>query len=244
MSTQVATTLETTLRASETVADATRAFHFARPAGFDFRAGQAIELLLPDPGGAPQDLGHAFSIVSAPHEDRITVATRMRDSAYKRALKALAPGARARIDGPFGSLTLHKSRARGALFVAGGIGITPFMSMLRHAAREGFAQPVTLLYSNRRPEDAAFLEELRAIERGHQSFTLVATMTGMSKSSRKWDGPTQMVDAEMAAQALRALASPISYVAGPPAMVQAMRAILVEAGADEDDIRTEDFAGY
>ena len=244
MSTETTAAIATTLRRSEPVAEGTMAFHFAKPAGFEFRAGQAIELLLPDPGGAPQDIGHAFSIVSAPHEDEIVIATRMRDSAYKRALKAMAPGAPARIDGPFGSLTLHKSRSRGALLVAGGIGITPFVSMLRHAAREGFAQPVTLLYSNRRPEDAAFLDELLAIEREHDAFTLVATMTEMSKSARRWDGQTQMIDADVAAQALGALSSPISYVAGPPAMVDAMRRVLVEAGTDEDDIRTEDFAGY
>ena len=244
MSTETATTLETTLRGHEEIAAGTMAFHFAKPAGFEFRAGQAVELLLPDPGGAPQDIGHAFSIVSAPHEDAITVATRMRDSTYKRALKAMAPGAPACIDGPFGSLTLHKSRSRGALFVAGGIGITPFMSIVRHAAREGFAQPVTLLYSNRRPEDAAFLDELLAIERDHDAFTLVATMTEMSKSSRRWEGQTQMVDAQMTAQVLGKLPSPISYVAGPPAMVQAIRGVLMESGADEDDIRTEDFAGY
>ena len=75
MSSETTTTLETTLRGREDVAEGTMAFHFAKPDGFEFRPGQAIELLLPDPGGAPQDIGHAISIVSAPHEDAITIAT-------------------------------------------------------------------------------------------------------------------------------------------------------------------------
>ncbi len=244
MSTETATTLETTLRSSEGVAHGTTAFHFAKPAGFEFRPGQAIELLLPDPGGAPQDIGHAFSIVSAPHEEAITVATRMRDSAYKRALKAMAPGARARIDGPFGSLTLHNKRSRPAVFVAGGIGITPFVSILRQAAHDRRAQDPMLLYTKRRPEDAAFLDELQALERANDRFRLVATMTEMERSSRAWQGQTGLPDAATVAAALRALPESIFYLAGPPGMVETLRRTLSEAGADSDDLRAEVFFGY
>jgi len=98
----------TTLRRRQPVAEGTQAFHFDKPAGFDFRPGQAIDLILPLPGVAAdsQDARHAFSIVSAPHENELVVATRMRDSAYKRALGALPDGAAVQVDGPFGSLTL------------------------------------------------------------------------------------------------------------------------------------------
>ncbi|HSW82480.1 MAG TPA: hypothetical protein VLH12_03350, partial [Usitatibacter sp.] len=97
----------TRLRRHEAAAEGTMAFHFEKPAGFEFKAGQAVEVLLPDPAGGANDIGHAFSIVSAPFEDELVFATRMRDSAYKNALKALPPGAEVRLDGPFGSLTLH-----------------------------------------------------------------------------------------------------------------------------------------
>ena len=109
-----------------------------------------------------QSARHTFSIVSAPFENELVVATRMRDSAFKRALKALPIGSHAAIEGPFGSLTLHNDRARPAVFIAGGIGITPFMSMLRQATQDRLPQRLLLLYSNRRPEDAAFLAELQA----------------------------------------------------------------------------------
>jgi len=234
----------TRLARHEDVADGTMAFHFAKPAGFDFKAGQAVEVLLADPAGGANDIGHAFSIVSAPFEDELVVATRMRDSAYKKALKALAPGAAVRLDGPFGSLTLHNKRSRAAIFIAGGIGITPFVSMTRQATRDRLAQQIVLLYSNRRPEDAAFLDELEKLQADNPNFRLVATMTEMAKSSRRWDGERRMIDAQLVREATRNLPDPIFYVAGPPAMVDAIRKTLAQARIDDDDIRSEDFYGY
>lgn len=227
------------------VAEGTTAFHLERPAGFEFRPGQAIDLILP---GRAQDNSadtrHAFSIVSAPHENELVVATRMRDSAFKRALAALPMGAPLEVDGPFGSLILHRKTARAGVLVAGGIGITPFMSMLRHAAKEQTPQDLVLLYSNRRPEDAAFLAELQQLARQNPRFRLVATMTEMAKSSQPWDGETRMVDSAMVRQIMQGLNEPIFYVSGPPGLVEAMRQIVLDAGADEDDLRTEAFHGY
>jgi ferredoxin-NADP reductase len=244
MTTETATLTQTTLRRLRDVAEGTMAFHFERPPGFDFKAGQALELLLPDPANPGKDFGHAFSIVSAPHEDELVIATRMRDSRYKKVLKALAPDASVRLDGPFGSLTLHNKRSRAAVFIAGGIGITPFMSIIRHATHEGIAQPIVLLYSNRRPEDSAFLAELQALQESNPDFRLVATMTEMEKSARPWAGERRFVDAAFVREAVLHLPDPIFYVAGPPAMVEAIRRTLAEAGIDEDDIRSEDFVGY
>jgi len=244
MSADTSIAVETTLLGRREIAAGTMEFRFAKPPGFAFRAGQAIELLLPDRGGGPQDIGHAFSIVSAPFEDGIAIATRMRDSAYKRALGSLPDGAPARLDGPFGSLTLHKKLARPAVFVAGGIGITPFVSILRQAAHDRLAQDLMLLYTNRRPEDAAFLEELQGLERANDRFRLVATMTQMQASSRPWQGQTGLLDAETIAAATRSLPESIFYLAGPPGMVEALRKTLAEAGVDEDDIRAEEFFGY
>ena len=228
------------------VAEGTMAFHFAKPDGFTFKPGQAIDLVLPalEGGGDPTAARHAFSIVSAPFEPDLMVATRMRDSTYKRELKALPAFATAKIEGPFGSLTLHKNAARGALLVAGGIGITPFMSMIRQAAKDQSPQRIVLLYSNRRPEDSAFLGELGDLARRNPNFTLVATMTGMERSGVTWKGLSRMVDAAMVREAAQGLADPIAYLAGPPAMVSALKGVLAGAGIDEDDIRSEEFFGY
>lgn len=229
--------------AKQTVAQGTMGFHLEKPAGFEFRAGQALEVILP--GAAEGDAGrHAFSIVSAPHEGELVFATRMRDSAFKRALAVLPLGASLGIDGPFGSLTLHKKAERAGVLIAGGIGITPFMSMLRHAVEQRSAQTLVLLYSNRRPEDAAFLTELQALARRHPPLRLLATMTDMAHSTQAWDGATGHIDGAFVRRAVAGLPAPVFYVAGPPAMVEAMREALQDAGVDEDDVRSEEFFGY
>lgn len=239
------TTLPVRLTGRSAIAERTMAFHFTRPAGFDFRPGQAIDLALPGEAGADSsDLVHAFSLVSTPDDDELVVATRLRDSPFKRTLAALPPGAEAAVDGPFGSLTLPAKGARPAVLVAGGIGVTPFMSMLRHAARHPTDRPLVLLYSNRRPEDAAFLAELQALQARHPGFRLVATMTDMAGSGTRWDGPTQRIDAALLRSAMAGLASPLVYLCGATAMVEALRPVLAAAGVDEDDVRTEQFHGY
>lgn len=240
------TTYRTTLAAREDIAVGTVAFHLRKPPGFAFRPGQAIDLVLPAPvdGADAGAAAHAFSIVSAPFEDELVIATRMRDSAFKRALAALPLGAPVQVEGPMGSLGLPRDRTRAAVLVAGGIGITPFVSMLRQAAHDALAQRLVLLYSNRRPEDAAFLVELQRLADRHPDFRLVATMTDMAHSTRRWDGPTGPIDADLVRRAVGALPAPVFYVVGPPGMVEAMRDVLAAAGADADDIRSEAFYGY
>ena len=235
--------LSTTFLRREEVARGTAAFHIGKPAGFRHKPGQALDVILPGAGaGKAQVLQHTFSIVSAPHEPEIVFATRMRDSEYKRALGALQPGAALSIEGPSGSMTLHADSARPAVFIAGGIGITPFMSMLRHAAHEHAARSFVLLYSNRRPEDAAFLAELAGYERVLPSFRLVATMTDTQPAL--WNGPGGKIDARLLGDIARPLRSPVYYVTGPPGMVGAMRGALEGLGVADDDVRSEEFFGY
>ena len=96
------------LLGSEEIAEATRAFHFEKPEGFTFTPGESIDLFLPeDFPGASDDRQRSFSLASAPHEDRLTIATRMRKSAYKEPLAAAQPGAGVRIVGPTGTMSLH-----------------------------------------------------------------------------------------------------------------------------------------
>lgn len=238
-------TFETKLLASEEVAERTMAFHFAKPSGFEYAAGQAIDLELSGAqAGAAAGMRHAFSLVSAPFQPELTIATRMRDSAYKRALGSLPIGAGATIDGPFGSLGLPEDRARPAVFIAGGIGITPFVSMLRQAERDSLSQPLILVYSNRRPEDAPFLGELQEMARRNANFRLVATMTQMNRSRVPWAGETGPIGEDLLKRALGDLRAPMYYVVGPPALVEAMQATLQFAGVAPERIATEEFYGY
>src|SRR6266699_375341 len=186
---------ETKLSASETVAEGTMAFHFARPADFKFQAGQSMNVALIDPPETDHKGNlRAFSRVSAPYETELVIATRIRDTAFKRSLKAMPAGGRIHLRGPAGNFTLDRADARPAVFLAGGIGVTPFMSMSRQAAHDRLARDIWLFYSNRRPEDAAFLEELAALPRRNPRYRFVGTMGEMAKSSRPWSGETGVLD--------------------------------------------------
>ena len=236
---------EIRLERREEVAEGTTAFYFEKPAGFEFEAGQFLNYTLIDPPETDAEGNlRSFTIASAPFEEELMLATRMRDTAFKRVLKAMPAGTEVKIEGPFGSFTLHRDTSRAAVFVAGGIGITPFRSMILDTARKKSSHRLFLFYSNRRPEDAAFLAELQAVEKKNPSFQFIGTMTGMEKSRQPWQGETGFIDAPMLARHLDDLSTPIYYSAGPPAMVTAMREMLLGAGVSEDDIRAEDFAGY
>jgi ferredoxin-NADP reductase len=202
-----------------------------------------VTLLHPSETDAEGDT-RFFSIASAPHEDFLMVATRLRDTAFKRQLPGLALGTKLKISAPGGSLRLHNNPARTAVFLAGGIGITPVRSILLRAAHDKLAHRIFLFYANRRPEDAAFLEELTGLQKQNPHFTLIATMTGMAKSTRAWQGETERVGPAMLDKYLGGAKSPVYYVIGPPGMVTGTRDMLNRAGVDDDDIRAEDFGGY
>ena len=172
------------------------------------------------------------------------VATRMRDTAFKRVPGTLPIDSHITIEGPFGNLLLHDDQARAGMFLAGRIGITPFRSILLRAAREPLPHRLFLFYANRRPEDAPFLQELEALPRQNPRYTCVPTMTHMSRSHRPWLGATGVINQGMLAKLLKSAVSPIYYLAGPPGMVGPMRTVLHGMGIDEGDIRTEEFAGY
>jgi len=233
------------LTSRESVAEGTMAFRFEKPKEFQFTPGQYVDVTLLNPPETDAEGNiRSFSIASIPFEDHLTLVTRMRGTAFKRVLKSAPLGMEAKLDGPMGSFTLHKNASKAAVFLAGGIGITPFFSILGNAAHEKLPHRLYLFYSNRRPEDAAFLSELRQLEEKNQHFRFVPTMTEMAKSHRDWKGQTGFIDQQMVRKFLPDLQGTIYYIAGPPAMVAAMRQVLVSSGVDEDDVRTEEFAGY
>jgi ferredoxin-NADP reductase len=233
------------LTGRQEVAEQTMAFRFEKPITLAFTPGQFIELtLLNPPESDAEGNSRVFSIASAPHEDFVMVATRLRDTAFKRVLSGLPLGTEVRVEGPFGDLRLHNDKSRAAVLLTGGIGITPFRSILLNAAKEKRSQRLFLFYGNRRPEDAAFLDELQNLEKQNPYYRLIACMNEMEHSHRVWQGETGAIDAQMLAKHLTEVASPIYYVTGPPTMVQVMRATLTGTGVDDDDIRTEEFAGY
>jgi len=232
----------TRLKSRSRVADSTLAFRFEKPEGFEFKAGQFLTWSLIDPPETDaKGTRRIFSIASANYEDDLMMATRIRDTAFKRVLTAMPEGAEVAINGPVGKLTLPEDQSRPAVFLAGGIGITPFRSMILEATLSNSDQQIFLFYSNRRIADAPFFDELSEIEKRNARYKFIPTFTGVDQG---WRGETGHINRDMIARHGPDLREPIYYIAGPAAMTDALKNMLEEAGITGDNIRSEKFTGY
>ena len=216
MAAQMASQTSRLLRREE-VAEGTIAFHLERPSGFKFKAGQFADVTLIEPPETDAEGNtRTFSIASPPFENELVFTTRMRDTAFKHSLKKVPLATEVKISSAAGSFTLHKNRAKPAVFLAGGNGITPFLSIARQAHHDRLPHQMHLFYSNRRPEDAPFLETLQNPEKTSPNFHLICTMTEMSKSKKEWNGEAVPIDREMLSRNLATLQGPSITVQDRP----------------------------
>jgi ferredoxin-NADP reductase len=209
----------------------------------EFVPGQYFFVNLPDVGHQDEKgLRRHITVVTSPNEKGVLgLATRLRDSAFKRTLRELPVGAEVDVEPPKGKFVLPDDTSRPLVFVAGGIGITVFRSMLRFIREEGLPYRVTLIYSCRDRESAAFLDELQELERELPNFRLVLTMT----DDADWEGETRRIDAAFFNDYLGQNLNEYTFmVAGPPGMVEGMQSALAEAGVEEENIIASRFSGY
>jgi len=226
----------------EEVAEDTMVFTIQKPVDFIYKAGQTIDLIIPSSEG--NDLSHTFSIITEPNQDHLAVVTRMRDSEYKNTLKGLEVGANVEIEGPYGSFALHQAVEKTAVFLVGGIGIAPFMGMLRDAIERKLTHKFYLFYSNRSLQTTAFFEELNKFADSKDiNFVFVPTMTD-EEIEGDWEGEKGYVTWEMVEKHVTGSEEVVYYMAGPQGMVSAMRTMLNENNISEDSIRFEEFSGY
>jgi ferredoxin-NADP reductase len=209
----------------------------------DFKPGQYFWVTLLDP---PYDDEKGprrhITVVTSPNERGVLgLCTRVRESAFKRALAELPVGAEVEVEEPKGDFLLPEETDRRYVFIAGGIGITVFRCMLRYIAEEHLAHRVTLVYSNRDRESAAFLDELGELAQANPNLQLVLTMT----EDPSWEGESRRIDAELLEDHLGSELESFTYlIAGPPAMVEGVVGTLRAAGVPEAQLRPEGFSGY
>lgn len=236
---------EFALRERRQVAEGTMAFWFDTSAsGFTFEAGQNADFTLLDPPKTDAEGNtRTFSFASSPHHrDHFVIATRMRKTAFKESLRSLPPGTKLIVEGPMGNMVLHEDSNRPAVLLAGGIGITPFRSMLEWATERKLSHRFLLLYSNRTPAQTAFLDDLEDWSGRNRNIRLVPTVTDAADPSWPWE--TGQIDEAMLARYVSDLVKPVYYLAGPPGLVEAGRRLLLDRGVARDDIRFETFSGY
>ena len=127
------------------------------------------------------------------------------------------------------------------MFLIGGIGVTPVRSMIAQATHDKTDHRLLLIHANSTPGDAPFSEEFTRLEAENPRFRYIPTV---SSPPADWQGETGHIDEAMVRRYVEDLNAPIYYLSGPSGMVQAMRSMLVSAHVNEDNIRTEEFAGY
>ena len=208
----------------------------------DYRPGAYFWVELPDRGHDDEKgLRRHISLATSPTERGVIgLATRMRDSAFKRTLGELEVGDEVQVEEPKGSFLLPEDTGAEYVFVAGGIGITVFRSMLRFIADESLPYRVTLVYSNRDSESAAFLDELEKLEERIDGLHVILTMT----DEPGWAGETRQLDASVLGELVGGLDGKVFLVAGPPQMAEAVAGALTGAGVPEERVLADKFSGY
>lgn len=248
MSSMKKASFEVALKNKKQIARDTYEFVFEKPKNFHFNAGQHIRITLLNPAESDNRGDSRFmTLASTPHDKDLAVAMRMTDSAFKRALGKMQIGEKVLIQillhSPHGSFVIHADASRPAVFLAGGIGIVPAFSMIKDATERKLPHKLFIFYSNRTPEDAPYLNELKMFEKQNPNFKLIATMTETEKSSQVWRAETGHIDQVMLKRYLKDLNSPIYYITGLTGMVNAMKTLLKDVGVNENNIRSEDFSG-
>lgn len=223
------------------VAEGTMAFSFEKPMDFKYEAGQYIIMslakYLPDEMGRAQ---RSMSLASAPSEDDLLVVMRMTGSEFKNKLKELDAGDEIDISGPFGHLRLHKDK-KPTVFIAGGVGVAPFRSMIKEEETNGWSKKIYLFYSDKLPKNAVFLNEFEMIK--NDNFVFIPTMTS-SEISTDWKGERGRIGRDMLSRHIKDIKKPIYYIIGLPDMARAIRDMLIELGVSQMNIETELFTGY
>lgn len=238
---------EVALKDKKQIAEGTYEFIFEKPKNFHFNAGQHVRMTLLNPLETDRKGNSRFlTLANTPAEKDLVVAMRMTDTAFKRVLGRMQVGEKVLVQillhSPHGSFVIHDDPSIPAVFLIGGIGIVPAYAMIKDAIQRKLPHKIFLFYSNRRPEDAPYLDELQILAKQNSNFKFIATMTQMEKSAKSWDGETGCIDKAMLKRSLNDLNSPTYYIAGLSEMVNAMKKLVKDFGVKEDKIRSEDFS--
>ena len=213
-------------------------FRFPRPAGLEYKAGQFLFIAIKPAG---RELSKHFSFSSSPtEEEHIEFTKKFTDSEFSTALKTLKPGDWARIDAPFGNFTFEGEHPKIGL-LAGGIGITPLVSICKYCTDKCLNTRITLLYGCRTENDFAFKKELEAMQQQNPNLKIVFTV---NEATSGWMGATGVINMDMVKQEIPDYQETMFYTCGPPPMVEVMEKLIESLGLPKTQLKREYFSGY
>jgi ferredoxin-NADP reductase/nitrite reductase/ring-hydroxylating ferredoxin subunit len=220
-------------------------FRFSRE-GIDYTAGQYAYFKLDGVENDSKGAIRHFSIASSPTEqDYVMISTRIRETPYKQKLASLKEGTKITGWGPEGEFVLHDDYSKPAVFLSGGIGVTPFRSMIKYATDRQLPLKIVMFDSNRNEQNILYKDEFDSWSAKNKNLQVVYTIT--DEDSRGWTGEKGRIDKAMITRHLDKgeLDKSIFYVCGPPGMLKAMQDLLKnELQVPDSRVRVEEFTGY
>lgn len=218
---------------------------FEKPEGFEFSPGQFNEYHLPHENEDERGEQRWFTISNSPTRDYLSITTRFvdRHSSFKDALFKLKPGGYLKAKGPLGKFVLPTQAQIPLVWVAGGIGITPFKAQIQWMLdTEGVNRSITLFYGNRTIKDNACKDLLDKFSKANPHFNLVEVLS--EQAPKGWKGESGYIDAQKITNYVEYLKDSQFFVSGPEPMVDAFKPILKGLGVNEKNIHGDWFPGY
>lgn len=211
-----------------------------------FTPGQYFEIKLdikdPDERGDTR----VFTISSSPTEkEYYTITTRIIQSSFKLRLNKLRSGEMMQFDGPWDDLNFNEKDTYPHVFLAGGIGVTPYHSIVKYVTDRNLKTQMTLFVSWKNREEMVFDDFFRDANKRLKSFTYVPTITeeeGLKPG--EWEDEVGRIDEKMIKKYISDIAKSKYFFAGPPAMVKALKETVQGMGVKKDKIIAEEFEGY
>jgi glycine betaine catabolism B len=223
--------------------DAFSFFFDRKELDFDFIPGQYLKLFLDIENPDERGSSRYFTISSSPTDkDYLTITTRVIQSSFKIKLNSLNPGDKVRIFGPIGYFDFDPNLDTKNIFIAGGIGITPYHSILRFIESKKIKSKITLFVSFPRREEAIFFDELKELCKTNPNLKIVYSLTKEDNIYPEFE--SGRIDLDMIKKYVQDYSKSKFFITGPEEMVLSMFESLKSSGIAEKNIFKEDFPGY
>ncbi len=242
-------------------------FKFTKEGYPEYKAGQFAFFPLDNVNNDSRGPVRHFSLASSPTEDALIISTRIRDTPYKQRLSTIQEGAQVGVSKPQGSFVLHDDYSKHAIFLSGGIGVTPFRSMIKYATDKQLPVKITMFDSNRSQQNILYKDEFDKWAVQNKNLKIVYTITEEEKGREQeqqhrmadassgsttvtkeyWNGERGRIDRTMIERHLskEEISNAIFYICGPPGMISALEDLLKKQfQIPEERIKVEEFTGY
>ncbi len=227
----------------ELVAHETYSFHFdLSRTNLDFFPGQYVRITLPFQANDGRGTSRFLTVSSSPLvKEKLIITTKSGPSDFKKALFALEPQQKVDFFGPMGGFYFRETIMQKHVFLAGGIGITPFWSMIQYIAAKQLTMPVTLIVSFSTPSDILYMNELNQISHRQSNIQIIHTITS---PKALWKGERGRISEKLIRKYIPNISEPLYFIVGSLKMVTDTEDLLVNMGIPQQQIRLEQFTGY